>query len=120
MPYETATPESVGLDSARLQVLTEWQEHMVAAGKLPMSEVLIARRGKVVYRQGCGEEKPGTPLSEASRFRIYSMTKPIVSLALFESQHAAKNSLCSMIVLANWADRLRNLVTGTDLSPTNS
>jgi CubicO group peptidase (beta-lactamase class C family) len=80
--HPSATPESVGLDSARLDVLTQWQRKMVAEGKLPHSEVLIARRGRVVYREHAGEQAPGTPLSDASRFRIYSMTKPIATTAL--------------------------------------
>lgn len=117
MPYETATPESVGLDSARLRVLTEWQERMVAAGKLPMSEVLIARRGKVVYRQGCGEEKPGTPLSEASRFRIYSMTKPIATCALMTLYEQGKFQLedpVSLYLGPKWRkENMKVFVSGT-------
>ena len=46
MPYPTAMPESAGLDSARLQALTEWQHQMVADGKLPHSEVRSSRAAR--------------------------------------------------------------------------
>ena len=44
--------------------------------------MLIARHGKIAYRQALGELKPGgAAMTEDAIFRIYSMTKPIVSVA---------------------------------------
>jgi hypothetical protein len=40
--------------------------------QLPCSEVVVARGGKVVYRQSAGEAKPGMAVSEDSLYRIYS------------------------------------------------
>ena len=54
----------------------------VAAGKLPCSEVLVARHGKVCYRERAGEASAGVALQEDALFRIYSMTKAITTTAL--------------------------------------
>ena len=55
--------------------------------------MLIARRGKVVYRERAGEQAPGVPLSDDSRFRIYSMTKPIATCALMTLYEQGKFNL---------------------------
>ena len=39
--------------------------------QLPCSEVVVARGGKVVYRESAGETKPGVPVNDDSLFRIY-------------------------------------------------
>ena len=55
--------------------------------------MLIARRGKVVYRERAGDQAPGVPLSDDSRFRIYSMTKPIATCALMTLYEQGKFNL---------------------------
>ncbi|GBG28469.1 Acyltransferase mlcH [Hondaea fermentalgiana] len=79
--------ETVGISSPALARLDAFLEHTVdeAVGhNFPMAGALIARHGKVVYYKGKGEAltEKGTPLVHDSIFRIYSMTKPITSLAL--------------------------------------
>jgi len=55
----------------------------VASGRLPGAAMLIARGGKVAYRGCVGALRPGgPPMRGDGIFRIYSMTKPIVSVAL--------------------------------------
>ena len=50
--------------------------------KAPGLSMLIARHGKFVYRQSLGALRPdGPPMPDDAIFRIYSMTKPIVSVA---------------------------------------
>ena len=50
--------------------------------KAPGVSMLIARYGKIAYRQSVGALRPGgPPMSDDAIFRIYSMTKPIVSVA---------------------------------------
>ena len=50
--------------------------------KAPGVSMLIARHGKVAYRQSVGALRPGgPPMPDDAIFRIYSMTKPIVSVA---------------------------------------
>lgn len=56
---------------------------MVAAGELPNARVLIARRGRVVADVTLGERHIAThaPLADDAVFRLYSMSKPITSVA---------------------------------------
>jgi CubicO group peptidase (beta-lactamase class C family) len=79
----TVKPEEVGLSSARLARLTQTLNDDVAKGTLPGAIVLIVRDGKVAYYETFGMQNPDakTPMSKDAIFRIYSMTKPIVSVA---------------------------------------
>ena len=60
------------------------QEKYIGPGRLPCAQFLLARRGEVVHRTVLGQQDPerGVPLAEDTIFRIYSMTKPITSVAL--------------------------------------
>ena len=55
----------------------------VADGKLPGTVVLVARKGKLIYADATGfqDKDEGKPMALDSLFRIYSMTKPLVSVA---------------------------------------
>jgi CubicO group peptidase (beta-lactamase class C family) len=78
----TAAPEEVGLEPAALQRLTAAIEREIAAGRAPGVSMLIARHGKVGFAQTLGALRPGGPAMPLDAiFRIYSMTKPIVSVA---------------------------------------
>jgi CubicO group peptidase (beta-lactamase class C family) len=85
----TALPEDIGLSSARLDRLTHLMEDEVARGRVPGGVALIARRGRIGYFECYGYCDPvkRTPMGKDAIFRIYSMTKPIVTVAammLFE------------------------------------
>ena len=62
------------------------QEKYVGAGRLPCAQFLLARRGEVVHQTVLGQQDPerGVPLAEDTVFRIYSMTKPVTSVALMQ------------------------------------
>ena len=79
----TGTPEAVGMSSARLQRVTDGFKAEVAAGRLPGYVIAVARRGQVVYYEAAGSQDVITkvPMQKDSIFRIYSMTKPLASLA---------------------------------------
>ena len=78
-----ADPEEVGLSPAGLARLTAIMQREVDARRVPGVSMLIARGGKVAYRRDVGALRPGGPtLRSDAIFRIYSMTKPIVSVAL--------------------------------------
>jgi CubicO group peptidase (beta-lactamase class C family) len=80
LPYSPS--ESVGFLPDRLDRLTAVMARQIEEKKAPGVSMLIARHGKVAYRQCLGELRPGGPaMSEDAIFRIYSMTKPIVSVA---------------------------------------
>jgi CubicO group peptidase (beta-lactamase class C family) len=78
-----AKPEEVGLSSARLDNIRQVLGAKVDAGEIPGYVALVARRGKVAYFEAYGAQIPGTraPMRRDSIFRIYSMTKPITSVA---------------------------------------
>lgn len=80
----TATPESVGMSSQRLEKITSTFNKEIADGKLPGAVVMVARKGKLVYSQAFGKlnNASGGDLKTDSIFRIYSMTKPMASTAL--------------------------------------
>ena len=72
----------MGLVPERLERLTAVMAREVEEKKAPGVSMLVARHGKVAYRQCVGELRPGgPPMAEDAIFRIYSMTKPIVSVA---------------------------------------
>ena len=80
----SAAPESMGFSAARLEQLKTALNGEIERQKLPGAVVMIARRGKVVYFDSLGKLDPArdVPMERDSIFRIYSMTKPIVSVAL--------------------------------------
>ena len=78
-----ATPESVGMSSARLNRITTTFQKEVADKKLVGSVIMVARKGKLVYANAFGTQDPAgkAPMRADSIFRIYSMTKPLASVA---------------------------------------
>jgi CubicO group peptidase (beta-lactamase class C family) len=79
----TAKPEDVGLSPAGLARLEAVMQREVDSKRLPGVTMLIARQGKVAWRGNVGALRPGgPPMRGDGIFRIYSMTKPIVSVAL--------------------------------------
>ena len=80
LPYVPS--ERVGFAPERLELLTAVMERQIAEKKAPGLSMLIARHGQFAYRQCLGSLRPnGPPMSKDAIFRIYSMTKPIVSVA---------------------------------------
>ena len=80
----SARPEEVGLSQAALDRLSAALNERTVSGHLPGAVALVARHGKVAYFKAFGRQDPasGTPMATDSIFRIYSMTKPIVSVAV--------------------------------------
>lgn len=82
MTLPLASPSEVRLCPKRLARLVDRLQEDVSARQLPGAVALISRRGKVDLFEALGWQDPalGTPMARDSIFRIYSMTKPIVSL----------------------------------------
>ena len=82
-PLAAATPEQVGMSAERLGRITTMLKKEIADGKLPGAVVMVARKGKIVYSDAIGFQDRGanTPMTRDSIFRIYSMTKPLASVA---------------------------------------
>lgn len=79
----TASPESVGMSSARLDMFKQTMQAEVDKGNIPGMVVMVNRKGKLVYSEAIGyqDKEAGTPMKKDSIFRIYSMTKPLASVA---------------------------------------
>ncbi len=79
----TATPESVGLSSDRLARATAALQAHVDAGDIPGVVAAVVRDGRLVYLEAVGHRDLGThsPMRADALFRLYSMTRPITSLA---------------------------------------
>ena len=79
-----ATPESVGVDSERLERLTQAMQGFVDEGKLAGVVTAAARDGKIFHFESVGQRDiaAGSPMTDDALFRIYSMTKPITGVAM--------------------------------------
>src|SRR6516225_4948790 len=83
-PLPQAKPESLGLSPSRLQILSDAFKREVDKGTLPGATVMVARRGQIGWFDAIGRQGPAsaTPMAHESIFRIFSMTKPIVSVGI--------------------------------------
>ncbi len=77
-------PEEVGLSSQRLDRIRVHMQRYIDAGKVAGTLTLVARKGQMAYfePQGHMELERQRPMDRDTLFRIYSMTKPITSVAL--------------------------------------
>jgi CubicO group peptidase (beta-lactamase class C family) len=76
---------SQGFSKDRLQKIDRFlTDRYIAPGRLPCAQVQVLRRGELVHEAvlGHADVERGRPLEADAIFRIYSMTKPITSLAL--------------------------------------
>ena len=80
----SATPEDVGVSSARLTRIDDFVERHLEAHHFAGAVTVVARRGKVAQFKAYGMQdiEAGVPMAKDSIFRIYSMTKPITSVAV--------------------------------------
>jgi CubicO group peptidase (beta-lactamase class C family) len=82
-PLPTARPQDVAMSSERLARIGTWIQGEIDAKRIPGAVLLVARNGKVAYYEALGQQDPASPrpMGRDSIFRIYSMTKPLVSVA---------------------------------------
>lgn len=80
----TSTPEKAGLSSERLAHMDKVVHGWVDAGRTPGTIVIVARHGKIVHTDvyGPADVASGRKMRPDDLFRLYSMTKPITSVAL--------------------------------------
>jgi CubicO group peptidase (beta-lactamase class C family) len=79
-----AKPETLGLSRPRLQAMSDAFRREIDKGTVPGVTVLVARRGQVGWFEALGRQNPATsaPMTRDSIFRLFSMTKPIVSVGV--------------------------------------
>lgn len=78
------TPEDVGLSGARLIKIDLQTQKYIDEGKFPGTLTLVSRKGKLAHLecQGYMDVEDSRQMKRDTIFRIYSMSKPITSVAL--------------------------------------
>ena len=78
------SPDQVGLSAERLNRISTWMKGWVDAGKLPGMTVAVMRRGELAFAETCGnaDVERNKPMRPDTIVRIYSMTKPLTSVAI--------------------------------------
>lgn len=94
-PLPTARPDRVGLAPERLNRLTEYFQNEIAEKRVPGTVMIVARKGRIAYFEALGTQDPatGAPMAKDSIFRLWSMTKPFVSVATMVMVEEGKLSL---------------------------
>ena len=115
-----AAPAEVGLDADRLDRIGRHFTRYVNDGKLPGWLITVNRRGRLAYvaRHGSRDLEAGRPAETDTLWRIYSMTKPITSVAammLFEEGAFELTDPVSSFIPSFGAVRVFN--GGSDLKP---
>ncbi|MGK5169733.1 serine hydrolase domain-containing protein [Geodermatophilus sp. CPCC 205761] len=113
-------PAEVGFDPARLTRIDRRLARWVDEGRLPGFLVTVARHGRLVHvgRYGSRNVEEGLPVETDTRWRIYSMTKPITSVAAMMLYEEGAFELTDPI--ARWLPEFaetRVYVAGSALKP---
>ena len=96
-----AEPESVGMSSDRLDRIGQLVRRKIHDDKLVGAVTMVARRGKLVHFEefGKADVEADKPLRKDAIFRIYSMTKPITSVAAMMLHEEGKFQLYDPLYL---------------------
>ena len=100
-----AVPEDVGMSTSRLGRIAPVMQRWVDDGKIPCALTMIAREGRLVHFEKFGTQDVASakPIGFDTIFRIYSMTKPITSVAvmmLYEEGHFQLSTPVSELIPA--------------------
>ena len=108
-------PKREGLSPQRLERISSHMNQAVADGIMVGGLGMIARNGKIVYREtwGLSDREANMPMREDAIFRIYSMTKPITAAARvsgrsgYRRRHRHRHGWCRQIQPPPYRRRLR-------------
>jgi CubicO group peptidase (beta-lactamase class C family) len=83
-PLPEAKPESLGLSPSRLQRMSDIFRREIDKGTMPGATIMVARGGQIGWFDTMGKQNPAenAPMARDTIFRIFSMTKPIVSVGV--------------------------------------
>src|SRR6202789_3313744 len=83
-PLPQGRPESLGLSSIRLQRMSDAFKRDIDKGTTPGVTMMVGRRGQIGWFDALGRQNPASPapMARDTLFRIFSMTKPIVSVGI--------------------------------------
>lgn len=109
-----AKPEDVGLSAERLGRLTATLQGDIDKGAVPGAVVLVARKGRIACCEALGyrDREAKAPMDVGTRFRIYSMTKPITSVCAMMLAEQGKLTLADPV--AKYLPEFAGLKTAVD------
>src|SRR3569833_2332280 len=91
-----ASPESVGMSKAALdRIDAHLKQNYIESGRFPGTQLMVYRRGKIVHASSLGlaDIERKVPVKDDTIYRIYSMTKPITSVAFMMLVEEGKAAL---------------------------
>jgi CubicO group peptidase (beta-lactamase class C family) len=113
-----ADPAEAGLDPERLARIDAHFARYVEDGRLPGWLLTVSRYGRLAYvaRNGSRDLEAGLPVTDDTIWRIYSMTKPVVSVAVMMLQEEGRLALTDPVsaFIPSFAD-VRVFAGGSDL-----
>jgi CubicO group peptidase (beta-lactamase class C family) len=115
-----ASPEEVGLSSARLRRVTEVFKADVESKAIAGAVVIVVRNGKVGYHEAFGfrDRAKNAAMTRDSIFRIASMTKPVTAVAALMLMEEGKLQLLDPA--AKYLPELKSLQVGVEVSDATS
>jgi CubicO group peptidase (beta-lactamase class C family) len=107
-------PEEAGFSSERLGRITQFFQSEVDRSAVPGAVLVVARNGKVVYRQAIGyqDREKKLPMKADAVFRIYSMSKPLTSVAVMMLAEEGKIDL--MAPVAQYLPEFKDVKVGVE------
>jgi CubicO group peptidase (beta-lactamase class C family) len=111
---QASTPEQVGLSKERLQRISAWLQSDVEKKVIPGAVVMVLRKGKIAYYEAFGyqDREKNIPMARNSIFRLYSMTKPLSSLAIMMLAEEGKIQL--PVPVSRYLPEFKNLKVGVE------
>jgi CubicO group peptidase (beta-lactamase class C family) len=104
----TARPEEVGLSGERLKRISDLVQRHIAAGSFSGAVTLVARNGRIGHHEAHGlmDLASKKPMPKDGIFRIMSMTKPVVGVAILMMMEEGKVRLQDPVskFIPEWKD----------------
>src|ERR1700758_1554445 len=109
-----ARPEDAGFSPERLSRITQFFQSEVDKGAIPGAVLLVSRNGKTVYRQAIGyqDRENKLPMKPDTIFRIFSMTKPVATVAVM--MLAEEGKIDVMAPVARYLPEFKDVKVGVE------
>jgi CubicO group peptidase (beta-lactamase class C family) len=107
-------PEDAGFSPERMSRITAFFQGEVDKGNIPGAVLIVGREGLIVYQQALGYQvrEKKIPMKPNAIFRIYSMTKPVTTVAVMMLAEEGKIDLLSPV--SEYLPEFKNLKVGVE------